>query len=300
MIFRYLPIEKDAQMWGLYVMAAGHGTVPPGVVYPSLYHPNDYLFSWESGRRLSEYQLIYISEGSGEFESRGTGHVNVHAGQLFLIYPGVWHRFRPSAQEGWTENWIGFNGEIADRIMRSFFSPDKAVIEIGHDQEILDIIRSIAGLIMHATPGYQQLIAARTMETIALVRCHTLKHPSVNRVAANKVQQARQYLLNHRRDNIDMKKLAADLGLSYSRFRSMFKEHTGMAPHHYLICIRLNMSCYLLSDSDLPVARVAEIAGFSSQFYFSRMFKQWKNCTPTQYRGQRGEPPAALIQDGPA
>ena len=109
----------------------------------------------------------------------------------------------------------------------------------------------------------------------------------MDRRAADIIQKARQAMLEHSAKKVDMVKLAADLGLSYSRFRSLFKQLTGMAPHHYLIDIRLNKACYLLRDSDLSIEAIADITGFSSQFYFSRLFRNRKQCTPSVYRGKR-------------
>lgn len=285
--YRYLPAEPDMVKWGMYVMDAGHAVLSAGTPYPAGHHPDRYAFSWENGRRLSEYQLVYITEGSGQFESQETGPVAITGGQVILLYPGIWHRYRPDPSVGWAENWIGFNGDVADRIMRHFFSPKEPVIHVGHDQELLHVIHSISGLMAKAPAGYQQVISARTMEALALVRFCAMQHLTVDRKAEETIQKARQILLQHHAEPVDLQAMAARLGLSYSRFRKLFKKLTGMAPHHYLLDIRLNKACYLLRDSDLSIAQIAEITGFSSQFYFSCLFRRWKNCTPSDYRVKR-------------
>lgn len=288
-IYRYQPAEPDMVNWGLYVLDAGHAVIPPGAPYPAGNHPEAYAFSWDNGRRLSEYQLVYISEGRGLFESRATGPVTITGGNVLLLYPGVWHRYRPEPSEGWSENWIGFSGVMADRIMGHFFSPREPVLQVGHDQELLHVIHSISGMMGQAPAGYQQIIAARTTEALALVRFCTMKQRPVDRKTEETIQKARQLLLQHHSEPIDMETVASQLGLSYSRFRTLFKQVTGIAPHHYLIDIRLNKACYLLRDSNLPIARISEIVGFSSQFYFSRLFQKRKNCTPSAYRGKQRE-----------
>ena len=58
--YRYLPTEADSLKWGLHVMDAGHAVIPPGTPYPAGTHPEAYVFSWEKGRRLHEFQLVYI------------------------------------------------------------------------------------------------------------------------------------------------------------------------------------------------------------------------------------------------
>jgi AraC-like DNA-binding protein len=280
----YLPVEADALKWGLHVIDAGNTEIPPHTPYPPGQHPEEYTFSWDKGRILDEYQLVYITKGQGIFETKETGKVRISAGKIFLLYPGIWHRYRPTQKTGWDESWIGFSGEVADRIMSAFFPSQKAIITIGYDQELQELILSIAQMSREAIPGYQQMIAARTMEALAIVRSRAMTYHAADRDAAHKIQQARYYLLNHCTEEIDMEKLALKLGLSYSRFRSLFREHTGTAPHQYLLGIKLNKARELLRHTDLPVGDIADRAGFASAYYFSRLFKNKTGLTPSDYR----------------
>lgn len=283
---RYLPAESDALRWGLYVVDCGFGTIAPHADYPgsTTGHPVEYVFSWDSGRILQEYQLVYISEGRGTFESEPSGRCRVEAGHVFLVFPGVWHRFRPLPAVGWQENWIGFGGDVADRIMQQFFSPEKPLIRVGHDYELQDLIRSISGLANEAPPGYQQVVGARTMLALAHVRSRTMSLRPVDREVAKKVQEARHYLATHYDQKVDLEKLARRLGMSYSRFRMLFKAHTGVAPHQYLLDVRLNLARHWLTDSNLTVSEIADRLGFSTVYYFSRLFKKRTGASPSTYR----------------
>ncbi len=280
----YLPIEEDAVRWGMHIIDSGSTAVPPNSPYPPGRHPDGYDLSWEKGRTLSEYQLVYITLGRGIFETKKTGGIQISSGQVFLLFPGVWHRYRPLKTIGWDESWIGFKGDVAKRIMSAFFSPDKAVLSIGHDQELQDLIRSITELPKEAPAGFQQIMAARTIEALALVRSLAMSYHVADREASRKIQQARYHLLHHSDEEIDMNELARELGLSYSRFRSLFREHTGTAPHQYVISIRMNKARQLLRHTELSVADIAERVGFSSPYYFCRQFKIKNGCTPKTYR----------------
>ncbi|MBT3194428.1 MAG: AraC family transcriptional regulator [Verrucomicrobia bacterium] len=283
---RYLPTEPDSEKWGIYVADSGFASVKPGADYPSHSEsrPSEYRHSWKAGRTLDEYQLVYITEGRGTFESEPTGRVSIEGGHVFLLFPGVWHRFRPIKREGWEENWIGFNGDIADRVMKNFFSPQKAVIRVGPDQELLHQIRSIVGLMDQAPVGYQQIVGSRTLEILAHIRSHAMSYRSIDRQVARKVEQARRYLVQHYSDTIDTEALAHRLGFSLSRFRAVFKEHTGAAPNQYQIDIRMNLARHWLAESHHTVTEIAEMLGFSSVYYFSRLFKKKEGCPPSAYR----------------
>lgn len=281
---QYLPIEKDALRWGLHVMDAGSTVIPKNSDYPLGRHPDEYLFSWDKGRTLQEYQLVYITRGRGHFETAQVGRKRIEAGQVFILHPGVWHRYRPVKTQGWDQHWIGFHGEVAKRIMEDFFPANKAVMRVGYDQELLDVISSIPDLMQQATAGYQQIMAARTMEALSLIRSRAMSYHDADRTVSRKVQQARYFLLEHCAEDIAMGDLARQLGLSYSRFRSMFKEHTGTAPHQYQLDIRMNKARDLLLHSKRSISEISDHLGFSSAYYFSRLFKKRNGCSPSEYR----------------
>ena len=108
--FRYIPVRPRDVQWGLYVTGAGCAHVLPNVPYPPARHPELYDFSWEQGRTLPEYQIVYVSGGRGEFESGPTGTRPIAAGTVLLLFPNVWHRYRPIKETGWSEFWVSFSG----------------------------------------------------------------------------------------------------------------------------------------------------------------------------------------------
>ncbi len=106
---RYLPVSRRDERWGLYVTTAGQSRIPPQAAYPPSLHPRNYNFDWQHGRVLMDHQVVYISRGRGWFESHGTGRRRIESGDAFLLFPGLWHRYRPDRQTGWDEHWVGFS-----------------------------------------------------------------------------------------------------------------------------------------------------------------------------------------------
>ena len=88
----------------------------PGAEFPSSAHPDEYYFSWENGRILREWQISLIEDGKGMVEFRHKRH-SVRKGSLIVLPPGCWHRYRPQKNIGWTTLWIGFGGDLADRLI---------------------------------------------------------------------------------------------------------------------------------------------------------------------------------------
>ena len=82
--------DRDAQ-WGLTVSTVGKETIAPGEPYPTKGHAEGYYFDIDRGRVLNEYQLLYQPEGEGIFHSAHLKDASIHAGDIFLLFPGEWH-----------------------------------------------------------------------------------------------------------------------------------------------------------------------------------------------------------------
>lgn len=295
---RYLPVEQDAQRWGVHVIDYGFTAVSPGSPYPPGAHPAPYNFRWKEGRILDEFQVVYITHGRGWFESKTTGKVRVEAGHLFFLFPSVWHRYRPLKTTGWDEHWIGFDGVYARELMAGFFKPEAALMRVGLDEELLRMFRSIGDIEREAGYGYLQRMAARTVEVLARVRHLAGCRSKENRKITQKMAQARCMLYDRVGTGADLTGLARQLGMSYSAFRAAFIRETGIPPGRYHLEIRLNKVKELLRGP----ARIGEIAdqlGFSSVYYLSRLFKGKTGLSPSAWRRRHDSiPPEALSKSG--
>ena len=95
----------------LQVLDCGYNSFKQANDYPQKTHPQEYFFNWEKGRRLQEYQLVFIARGSGVFETETTKLTTINGGTLLILYPNKWHRYKPTPETGWDEYWIGIQGD---------------------------------------------------------------------------------------------------------------------------------------------------------------------------------------------
>lgn len=63
-----------------------------------------------------------------------------------------------------------------------------------------------------------------------------------------------------------------------------FTRYKGVSPISYLINRRIDEAKELLTHSNLPIAKIAQSVGFSSQSYFSQVFRKEVHMTPWAYR----------------
>ena len=81
--------------------------------------------------------------------------------------------------------------------------------------------------------------------------------------------------------------MASMMGLSASRFASLYKQEFGASPTEDLIRTRINQAKKMLSATKVSVKQVSLACGFESVHYFHRAFKRRLNITPKHYQNHK-------------
>jgi len=97
-----------------------------------------------------------------------------------------------------------------------------------------------------------------------------------------------QAVLGHIHENLSedlsLEVLARQAQVSEVHFRRLFQEATGAPPHRYVVAARLELARRLLTQTPLPIARIAAECGFSSQSHLTERFRCAHAATPAEYR----------------
>ncbi|HEX8424920.1 AraC family transcriptional regulator [Hymenobacter sp.] len=279
--------------WGVDILTIGHHVHQSGIPYPDPNHPNQYAFEWQHGRVLDEFQLVYISNGQGVFESTDVPPTLVEAGTAFLLYPQVWHRFKPSDDTGWEEFWVGFKGHYAEYLMRQdCFSPQSALMRIGFHAELLNIFTRLIDTLKYEGVAYQQIATCQVIQLLGLVYASALMKESTRSRQEQVIHQARYAIQKNWANTIDFEALSNDFNVSYIWFRKAFKAVMGIPPGQYHLNLKLEKARQMLRETTLSVAEIADITGFESMFYFSRIFKKKVDMSPSEFRRTSGALPS--------
>ncbi len=126
------------------------------------------------------------------------------------------------------------------------------------------------------------------------------KSSSKNKEYIGRFMDVCNYISEHCTEDIDMDALAEMAGFSRFHFARLFKEFAHVSCYEYLTGKRILLAEMYLNQPDLSILDVALQSGFKSLSTFNRVFKSYKNCTPSEYRkmNRRYTPRPALSEAG--
>lgn len=292
--FRYLPPRPRDAQWGLHVSGAGWADVPTGSEYPPAGHPELYDFSFERGRRLPEYQIVYVATGRGVFKAEGRDEAVVSAGSVLLLFPGVWHRYRPDPGTGWRESWVSFHGDWMDRLVEHrFFSADHPVLRAGPADPFEATFRQLLDRLWSAPAGFPHLIAADVVELLALVAAATgeetqqliMQGPrDVTSLTDPLVAETLRLIWSGSHLRLTVAALAKQLGTTSRSLERRFKQAVGRTVKEEILRCRLDRVRRLLVDTDLPIAEIVTASGFTSVDALARAVRKAEGLAPLRLR----------------
>ena len=111
-----------------------------------------------------------------------------------------------------------------------------------------------------------------------------LNHNYTPQYKKQKLIKAIDYIEENFTKNIFIPDLAKQCNVSEVHFRRLFLEVYKTTPQKYIISKRIRTASELLQFSNNTISNIAKSSGFSSVYYFCRLFKTETGMTPSEYR----------------
>lgn len=249
----------------------------------------------------------------------------VENGQFFLVPPGVEHSHKYSGvepHEGICIRWVlerneirnsNLQGETYDKLSLQSASNDITQNHTNLSGGICDILGSLSRWELGTVKdecGIHELIdwllkvddqsyASMRIKLrflyllFALCAINPIGIDSNRRASRldrdNIVRKVELLLNDHREGGLKMDRLATSLHMSYGHLSRLYKKAAGRTIINRLTDIRLEKAVNLLENSGYSIREIAEKCEFSTQYYFSRLFKKKYGVSPLKYRKLEGK-----------
>ena len=225
---------------------------------------------------FSEFLADYVTEADGEL-------VRGSSGDIVIARPGdiIYHGPTAEMTRGFVNDWIKVEGgDVGDLLSR-------------YPLPIVRPFKASRGLIAHAAAeinselrfkksGYEERCYLIIADMV--IRLYRSFSETNSMTDTDKFDELCRAMSANLQSDWTVAAMAEQTGYSQSRFCALFKERYGVSAVDYLIGERIEQAKIMLIHSDLPVSAISELCGFSTLFYFSRIFKTRIGTSPTDYR----------------
>ena len=233
--------------------------------------------------------LVGVTEqGVQQFDCRRVRHRST-PGHVFLLEPGEIHDGHAPTEDGFTYSTLYLEPTWVDSQLRALFehAPGDSLPSFADtlcQDERLARATALAFQAVHT----QDLRIVRQTAMDDLLACltrhlHWRRRLNPDPRLPLTAQRARDYLHANLERDIGLEDLAQACGIDRFRLTRAFKAAFGLAPHAYLIQLRLARARRLLARGQ-PPTEVAMALGFADQSHLGRWFRRAYQLTPADYR----------------
>jgi len=182
---------------------------------------------------------------------------------------------------------VGLIGADNDEVVCGLTDPPMSSIAINFERAGYEAAAALDGLMRGAPVVPDRITAAAS---------HVVTRRSTDFVVADEPHLARalRFIRDHARSGISVDEVALSAGLSRRALEKRFRKQLGRSILEEVRRIRTDHIARLLAETDLPVAKIADLLGFSDTQHIARYFQADKHISPVAYRKVHVRPGASL------
>ena len=258
----------------------------------------DFTFPWICKSHYHDfYELHYILDGECHAEINRE-HFLVQPGYYYITKPGVIHSQHSTSHVGFAIRWkidgsqefkkanIDHNFRIYKYLKRINDACHQSLCD--SDLQFQDKILSIAMDADKNNHFVTQLSVITLLVTIPeLLPCSAMTMKEMGKLCDNQesiVEACVRYITDNCLQDINVEDVAESVHLSYGYVSRVFKQKMGFTINKEINQARLKKAQYFLLSSSESIQGIAHRVGFSTENYFSTVFKKTFQCSPTEYR----------------
>ncbi len=153
-----------------------------------------------------------------------------------------------------------------------------------------DRLQHLGDLVFRRRPGFERLAHAAMLELVGMLVVAPRVGATLREVRGETrggkrylVQTVEHYVQNHVTEPVRVADLAAHVKMSLPTFARTYPHVAGEPPYRTVRRLKVEAAKRLLLGEGLSVKECALRLGFSSEFHFSRLFKQIEGLPPRDY-----------------
>ena len=246
-----------------------------------------YNEQWQSALHAHPFtELFFVVEGQGMLFAEDSSRP-IRNSDLIIVNPGTMHTETNDRTNSLEYIALGIDG-LSFQTAVGHNSHYNLYHFHNYRSETLFYLEKIIRELQHQEEGYREICTSLLNILILLI----LRNTNSKFTAASSDRTSReckfieQYLNEHFAENITLDTLSSLTYMNKYYMVHAFKKYKGLSPINYLIDRRISEAKRLLETTNHSVSKISQAVGFSSQSYFSQVFRKELGITPLQYRKQ--------------
>lgn len=230
-------------------------------------------------------EIFFIIDGSGVFLFRDA-ELTVTKNDVVIIHPNIPHTEKSNQIDSLEYIAFGVEGII-------FNSPEQDspyhFFKLYNPDKYAYYLRTLISEAKNQLQDYN--IICQNLFNILITMLKRDYNIHVKHVEVKKINKdialVQDFIQHHFREDITLSTLAEVAHLNKYHLAHIFKETVGVSPIEYLNRVRIQECKLLLETTDFSIQNIADFIGFSSQSYFTQVFKRMTGMTPSEYRKKK-------------
>jgi AraC family transcriptional regulator len=160
-----------------------------------------------------------------------------------------------------------------------------------HDPVVRALGESLDAELFASRPSPRAYIEclARSLGAHIVSKYAKREYPDGDSSAMNGTQLRRSiaFMKEHLDTEVTLEALASVAAMSKFHFAKSFKHAMGVAPHQYLVRLRIEQARKILAHDTLSVEQIANSVGYADTAHFAEVFRRLTGLSPSQYRRRK-------------
>ncbi len=225
----------------------------------------------------------YITSGRGVFMT-GSRKYKPTGGDFFIAPSHREHMYYPDSHDPWGKVWINVTGSLPEELLRVYGISEHYYFPGCHEAGI-QVAKMVKEIPHIPEEKMTDFISHRVLNLVMTLAKFTQKHE----IEVEHQNEAALELRDYLRTRIaakppSLKEMSKKIGLSPVQTIRVFNNEFSTTPYAYLLNEKINVATEMLANAENSIKEIAEILGFSNEYYFSRIFKQKKGVPPGTFR----------------
>lgn len=238
----------------------------------------------------AHYEILYIFKGERILYVEKEKYL-LNKNTIAVLPPYLLHRTTCSPDDTPSKFHIGFTKDFVDKMIKildidvlSVFSNNRHVISV--DDQTGETVKNLMEKMLKCNDENdvynEQMFLLMLCELLTIFS--KINHKDQGYTENALMDKMIEYVETNFAEEITLDVLAKHFYINKYEISRMFTKNMGISFVKYLTRVRIEYSKNLLSNTELSITQVADLAGFQSPSNFTRVFSGKIGMSPSQYR----------------